>query len=36
MLAEHSTVVDGQTYKKGQEIPDLGSLITQVQNNGLI
>ena len=27
MLAEHNTVVDGQTYKKGQEIPDLGSLV---------
>ena len=37
MRAEHNTVVDGQTYKKGQEIPDLGtgSSATLIDPNGI-
>lgn len=26
MIAEYTVVVDGHTYTKGQEIPDLGSI----------
>ncbi len=26
MIAESTVVVDGQTYQKGEEIPDLGSI----------
>lgn len=34
MIADKNTVIDGQFYKKGEEIPDLGSLVaTNVDGN---
>ena len=34
MIADHSMTFDGQTYKKGDELPDLGSLVcTSAEGN---